>query len=112
MNSFELLREVAAEAGLEAFPDVYQGDDLDRWAVYTLEQSYGAHFRDNYAGYATDDLQLNVYLPINTNFFDLMNTIRASLIAHGFDSPEITTVPLPDQRLRELSFSTSRTYEV
>ena len=41
MSAFSKIIAAAESCGLRAFPDVYEGKDLDRWAVYQYTTEYG-----------------------------------------------------------------------
>ena len=47
MSAFSKIIAAAESCGLRAFPDVYEGKDLDRWVVYQYTTEYGDLYGDD-----------------------------------------------------------------
>lgn len=112
MNPFEKIKSVADEMNIFACPDVYTKGDKKSWITYSLYQRLPQDFGNNDNNYYVNYLQIHLFLPLNTNFFDVMVELGERLKAKGFCPCEVTVQIESDQNLRHLTYSTSIIEEV
>ena len=63
MSAFSKIIAAAESCGLRAFPDVYEGKDLDRWVVYQYTTEYGDLYGDDAPEAITGTVQVKLILP-------------------------------------------------
>lgn len=89
MNVFEKAYAAADSIGIYSCPDVYPGDDRERWITYNTVSERGALYGDDAAHDMVTSIQVHLFLPANENYFDTRKQLRDALIAQGFTFPDM-----------------------
>ena len=89
MNAFEKAHAAADNIGMYSCPDVYPGDDRERWITYNTVWERGALYGDDTAHDMVTRIQVHLILPKNENFYDVRKRLRDALIEQGFTFPEM-----------------------
>ena len=90
MSAFSKIIAAAESCGLRAFPDVYEGKDLDRWVVYQYTTEYGDLYGDDAPEAITGTVQVKLILPEMENFLSIRDRFRQALFNQGFTFPRVT----------------------
>ena len=90
MSAFSKIIAAAESCGLRAFPDVYEGKDLDRWVVYQYTTEYGDLYGDDAPEAVVGTIQVKLILPEMENFLGIRDRFRQALFSQGFNFPRVT----------------------
>ena len=90
MSAFSKIIAAADSCSLRAFPDVYDGKDLDRWVVYQYTTEYGDLYGDDAPEAVVGTVQVKLILPEMENFLSIRDQFRQALFSQGFNFPRVT----------------------
>lgn len=103
MNSFEKIKKACDAIGVPAYPDFNEQNE-DTYAVYNFAAETPMNFGDDEPNAVIADMQLHLYLPANTNFFDLHMKMKKSIFSSGFTYPRVALNQVEDDKYRHIVY--------
>jgi len=91
MDLTELLMKLAEVTGIEVYQDICTDEDTDRYITYVYQDERPALCGNN--GVIADrcDIYVNLYTPVNFDYFGVKKTIRNYLETNEFSVTSIGT---------------------
>lgn len=112
MNVNPILMGLKDVTGFPVAPDLYGGQE-DKYITFVYEDERAALYGDGIEQATEVTMQINLFTPVNYNYFAAKDAIKSYLVEHGFQIESIQSWVATEQsgtsRYRQTSFSANYT---